>query len=175
MGVRPVFGERTWIPEQISTAVTGLKMERQLWNEGRGGLLSTHLPVGETNANHLLSYQFAIQHLAEKEPVSDAGVCYSRQFKWQSDCFLSSGLYMSRYSSQPLLKTKLTTGFHLFWPNVFPCLLSLNVLLLNIFIFISLLSLEHIFCCHSSYLPWREQLLFIHWKKMQEYDPNTQK
>lgn len=36
-----------------------------------------HLPVGETNANHLLSYQLAIQHLAKKEPVSDAGVCYS--------------------------------------------------------------------------------------------------
>lgn len=45
--------------------------------KGRGGLLSTHLPVGETNANHLLSYRLAIQHLAEKEPVSDAAVCYS--------------------------------------------------------------------------------------------------
>lgn len=83
-----LFWERAWIPEQISTAVIGLKMERQLWNEGRGGLLSMHLPVGETNANHLLSYWLAIQYLAEKELVSDAGVCYSRQLCWQSDCFL---------------------------------------------------------------------------------------
>lgn len=40
---------------------------------GEGGLLGTHLPVGETNANHLLSnHRLAIQHLAERDPVSDA-------------------------------------------------------------------------------------------------------
>lgn len=40
---------------------------------GVGGLLGTHLPVGETNANHLLSnHRLAIQHLAERDPVSDA-------------------------------------------------------------------------------------------------------
>lgn len=81
--------ERAWIPKQIFTAVIGLKMERQLWNEGRGGLLSMHLPVGETNANHLLSCRLAIQHLAEREPASDAAVCCSRQRGWQSDYFLS--------------------------------------------------------------------------------------
>lgn len=47
------------------------------WRER--GLLTMHLPTGETNANHLLSYRRAIQHLAEKEPVNDAGVCYCRQ------------------------------------------------------------------------------------------------
>lgn len=83
--VRPVFRETAWIPERLSTAVIGLKMERQLWNEG---LLSTHLPAGETNANHLPSCRLAIQQLEEKELVSIAGVCYSRQLGWQPDTFL---------------------------------------------------------------------------------------
>lgn len=35
--LRPVFRARAQIPEQISAAAAGLKMERQLWNEGRCG------------------------------------------------------------------------------------------------------------------------------------------
>lgn len=70
-----------WVLSPFSNTKLGFQ-SKCLYGSGRSealGSSESQISVGKTNADHLLRNHLTIQHLEEREVVSNAGVCSFRQ------------------------------------------------------------------------------------------------